>query len=68
MQRARPSSRKLLILLVSAEEIEPSTHDDKTAAANAPSTDIFLAEIKTVLPLSFGTLAVLLDRELELGR
>src|SRR5712672_2317633 len=56
------------ILTTSSEIWARAACDDKTAAANAPSTDIFLAEIKTVLPLSFGTLAVLLDRELELGR
>src|SRR5258705_1232788 len=56
------------ILTTSSEIWATAACDDKTTAANAPSTDIFLAEIKTVLPLSFGTLAVLLDRELELGR
>src|SRR5260370_17445450 len=56
------------ILTTSSEIWARAACDDKTAAANAPSTDIFLAEIKIVLPLSFGTLAVLLDRELELGR
>src|SRR6478609_1760470 len=53
------------ILTTSFEIWASAACDDNTAAANAPSTDIFLAEIKTVLPLSLGTLAVLLDREPE---
>src|SRR5260370_14165639 len=56
------------ILPTSSEIWARAACDDTAAAANAASTDNFLAEIKTVLRLSFGTLAVLLDRELELGR
>src|SRR6476660_5720606 len=55
------------ILTTSSEIWARAACDDKAAAANAASTDSFLTEIKTVLPLSFGTSAVLLDRELELG-
>src|SRR5712671_2490717 len=56
------------ILTTSSEIWASAACDDKAAAANAPSTDIFLAEIKTVLPLSLGALAILPDRELELSR
>src|SRR2546429_7456565 len=52
-------------ILTTSSEIWPrAACDDNTAAANAASAEIFLAEIKTVLPLSLGTLAVLLDSEL----
>src|SRR6266567_9144845 len=54
------------ILTTSSEIWACAACDDRTAAANAPSTDIFLAELTGVLPLSLGTLAVLLDRELKL--
>src|SRR6478735_4236764 len=56
------------ILTTSSEIWASAVWDDKAAAMNAASTDSFLAEIKTVLPLSFGASAVWLDRELELGR
>src|SRR5258705_7371397 len=50
-------------ILTTSSEIWARAACDRAAAASAASTDIFLAEIKTVLPLSFGTLAVLLNRE-----
>jgi hypothetical protein len=53
---------------MSSETWASAAGDDKTAAANAASMDIFLAEITAVLPLPSGALAVLLDRELKLGR
>src|SRR5436189_2707970 len=56
------------ILTTSSEIWASAACDDKTAAANAASADIFLAEITGVLPLSLGTSAVLLDRELTLSR
>src|ERR1019366_6613546 len=56
------------ILTMSSETWASADGDDKTAAANAASMDIFPAEITAVLPLPSGALAVLLDRELELSR
>src|SRR5437899_2317526 len=50
------------ILTTSSEICASADGDDNTAAANAPSMDIFLAEITDVLR-SFGALAFLLDRQ-----